>query len=59
MYGNIEKFHIIVIYEFLYIRLKSTSFYLKCCVLSFLQLKTTNYSDLKGFYIRSLPERIP
>ena len=29
--------------------LNYTSFYLKCCVLSLLQLKTTNCGDLKGF----------
>ena len=29
--------------------LNYTSFYLKCCVLSFLQLQTTNCGDLKGF----------
>ena len=43
------KVHIIAIRcdEFLY--KNKRTFYLKCWVLSFLQLKTTNYSDLKGF----------
>ena len=32
-------------------KIKKDLFYLKCCVLSFSQLKTANYSGLKGFTI--------
>ena len=45
----------------LYIRSKKTSFYLKCCVLSFSQLQTTNYSDLteggNGMMLKSISLR--
>ena len=50
MYENVEHPRIILLDcdQYSHLTSKQTYFYLKCCVLSFLRLKTAIFSDLKG-----------